>query len=309
MSSQYEGLAVFPTSFAIPDDSDARDAASVGVGLEALGDRTAYLKDRVEFSGIRRIRTVASVVSAQALEDLTAGDVVQITNLGLYRFQDTELNTAGDPTIDTPDGPWQFAVTAGGYLVNVNVLNMFRKDQAQCLAVTTAAGKLQYPDIVPMRTVVDDSVSSGTDANLPPDPPGTPLYQSLSVVDTWVTAMSRVVGPLVAGDLVRVTFSCPLIIACASMASARMRVQITYGGDTYSIGGAATYVAKLSTHETPGCTAEHFPVCLTGQHEMQANAATATVVVQLLSHQDQETYASVVTIPNCLHLNVRAIRP
>lgn len=34
---------LFPANYDIPDDGDDEDAASVDVGLEALGDRTAYL--------------------------------------------------------------------------------------------------------------------------------------------------------------------------------------------------------------------------------------------------------------------------
>ena len=38
--------ALFPPLFQIPSDGDQRDATSVDVAIEALGDRTAYLKDR-----------------------------------------------------------------------------------------------------------------------------------------------------------------------------------------------------------------------------------------------------------------------
>ncbi len=48
MSSQYAGDDLFPTDYAIPDDSDPRDAASVNVAFEALGDRTIYLHARVD---------------------------------------------------------------------------------------------------------------------------------------------------------------------------------------------------------------------------------------------------------------------
>lgn len=48
MSSQYAGDDLFPTDYAIPDDSDPRDAASVNVAFEALGDRTKYLYNRVD---------------------------------------------------------------------------------------------------------------------------------------------------------------------------------------------------------------------------------------------------------------------
>jgi len=48
MSSQYAGDDLFPTDYAIPADSDSRDATSVNVALEALGDRTKYLHNRTD---------------------------------------------------------------------------------------------------------------------------------------------------------------------------------------------------------------------------------------------------------------------
>lgn len=45
MGSQYAGNGtLFPTDFTIPDDGDPEIAASINVALEALGDRTAYLR-------------------------------------------------------------------------------------------------------------------------------------------------------------------------------------------------------------------------------------------------------------------------
>ena len=45
MSSQFAGdPASFPTDFTIPDDSVPPTAAAFNVALEALGDRTAYLR-------------------------------------------------------------------------------------------------------------------------------------------------------------------------------------------------------------------------------------------------------------------------
>jgi hypothetical protein len=48
MSSQYAGDPnAFPIDFTIPDDADPPTAAAVNVGLEALGDRTAWLRERL----------------------------------------------------------------------------------------------------------------------------------------------------------------------------------------------------------------------------------------------------------------------
>jgi hypothetical protein len=51
MPSPYFGANVFPASYNIPSDGDDRDAASVNVGLEALGDRTQWLLQHALQSG------------------------------------------------------------------------------------------------------------------------------------------------------------------------------------------------------------------------------------------------------------------
>lgn len=55
MATTYSGIDNYPTSFEEPDDNDQRDAASFGVGLEALADRTTYLRRR----GIVAVETLA----------------------------------------------------------------------------------------------------------------------------------------------------------------------------------------------------------------------------------------------------------
>lgn len=47
MGSQYAGNPVFPVDYTIPDDGDPRTAAAVNVALEALGDRTKFLRDKL----------------------------------------------------------------------------------------------------------------------------------------------------------------------------------------------------------------------------------------------------------------------
>jgi hypothetical protein len=48
MSSIYNGTNSYPTGMTIPDDGDPRNAASANVALEALADRTTYLKTRLD---------------------------------------------------------------------------------------------------------------------------------------------------------------------------------------------------------------------------------------------------------------------
>lgn len=56
MPTPYSGADAFPASYNIPSDGDTRNVASVNVALEALGDRTAYLHNRL---GAHFMRTVA----------------------------------------------------------------------------------------------------------------------------------------------------------------------------------------------------------------------------------------------------------
>lgn len=76
MSSTYAGNpASYPTNITRPSDGDARDAASVTVGLDALADRTANLDvDRTDHE--------TRIVLAQPEYVTTAGVVASIAYLG-----------------------------------------------------------------------------------------------------------------------------------------------------------------------------------------------------------------------------------
>ncbi len=50
MSTTYGGTNTYPALITLPSDGDTRDAASVNTGLEALADRTEYL--RAQFPGL-----------------------------------------------------------------------------------------------------------------------------------------------------------------------------------------------------------------------------------------------------------------
>lgn len=70
MGHQYLGNpAAFPASYQIPDDGDAKNAASMNVGLEALGDRTAWLKANLPYlQAITVLATGNIVVPPQATQ-------------------------------------------------------------------------------------------------------------------------------------------------------------------------------------------------------------------------------------------------
>jgi hypothetical protein len=89
----------YPASFEAPDDGDDRDAASHLVGLEALADRTEYLKDRV-VDGTQPINTSALTVAGDATigDDLTVtGDLSVVGNvLGGLDITGGNLTVDGD---------------------------------------------------------------------------------------------------------------------------------------------------------------------------------------------------------------------
>ena len=81
MGSQYAGNpASFPVDFTIPDDGDPRNAASVNVAFEALGDRTAWLSTHREVYSVGDSIETGTSVGAGMLEPLDGSQIV-IDNL------------------------------------------------------------------------------------------------------------------------------------------------------------------------------------------------------------------------------------
>lgn len=66
MGHQYSGTPVYPSSFQIPDDGDAKNAASVDVALEALGDRTQYLKTQKLSVGTPTVYITSQTITVPA---------------------------------------------------------------------------------------------------------------------------------------------------------------------------------------------------------------------------------------------------
>lgn len=66
MPTPYSGIDNFPASYNIPADTDNADATSVNTGLEALGDRTTWLKNR---SGEMWLRTL----NYTTVDDVSSG--------------------------------------------------------------------------------------------------------------------------------------------------------------------------------------------------------------------------------------------
>ncbi|KYG11402.1 hypothetical protein BE21_57470 [Sorangium cellulosum] len=79
--STITGDNVFPADFEGPDDGDDRDAAGTLIGMEALADRTVYLKNRLEGNGAVTISDLTVTGNADFQADvnvdgeLTASEV------------------------------------------------------------------------------------------------------------------------------------------------------------------------------------------------------------------------------------------
>ncbi len=100
MGTQYEGdPTAFPADFTIPDDGDDRDATSVDVALEALGDRTMHLYKR----GHSQLANYAAV---RAITGQVVGDIVTVPGAGGDYIFTTSAGT-------TEDLPFKIKPTAG----------------------------------------------------------------------------------------------------------------------------------------------------------------------------------------------------
>ena len=95
MPSPYSGADNFPASYNIPSDGDPRDAASVNVALEALGDRTTYLNNR---KGVDFLRTL----DYASTDDTAFPPTVQWTSNGLGTFTLVTGLTVVSATVPSP---------------------------------------------------------------------------------------------------------------------------------------------------------------------------------------------------------------
>ena len=94
----------FGASYAIPSDGDARNAASVDVALEALGDRTALLNKNAS-GGYGLVYESAATLTGASLATvwgslLTTSSYVQIPN-ALWSISDINYNDVVDWSLDS----------------------------------------------------------------------------------------------------------------------------------------------------------------------------------------------------------------
>lgn len=106
MGEQYAGDEDnFPEDYTIPDDSDPPTAAAMNPGFEALGDRTAWLKKRVD--------ALVPLANLAALTAITTPDndmLRLVERYGWYSFDASATDTAHSPWIlaanDATPGRW-----------------------------------------------------------------------------------------------------------------------------------------------------------------------------------------------------------
>jgi hypothetical protein len=120
--------STFPTQTA-PSPGESRTAASVATPLQNAADRTAYLKDRLDYvdptrEGARRLRRFVSVAALKAVTDLPDKGVALIDGVALYEYDAASTATELSPAVITPTsvgvgaGRW-IAVSFGNGALNV----------------------------------------------------------------------------------------------------------------------------------------------------------------------------------------------
>lgn len=91
----------------LPSDLvDYVTAASLSESVQPLTNRSAYLRNILETTGIRRVQTLADVAALRAVE-ATEGDVAKVDNLGLFVF----VPGAAPPMQPTDFTPWWVRTT------------------------------------------------------------------------------------------------------------------------------------------------------------------------------------------------------
>lgn len=96
----------FPTQTS-PQAGEVRTAASVETPFQNAADRTAYLRDRLDFidptkEGVRRIRRIASVAELQEVTDRPDGTVVKVDGGEQYQFLAANIEAERLPFVVKP---------------------------------------------------------------------------------------------------------------------------------------------------------------------------------------------------------------
>lgn len=120
MPQNITDVSTFTDPVVAPADGDARNAASVLVGMQALANRGLWNKTQFEFrmaEGIQHIQAVASVALLKAVTGMAHEDVMMVFISGVptgpYVYQIAAVTTADDLFVIMPDtgvGRWTLAL-------------------------------------------------------------------------------------------------------------------------------------------------------------------------------------------------------
>lgn len=81
----------------VPNGGDARNAASIRPGFQALTNRTAYAKNLLD-TGVKRVRTFASLSAMRGAAAPSSGEHGVVPDYGLYQY--ISSSTQADDTIN-----------------------------------------------------------------------------------------------------------------------------------------------------------------------------------------------------------------
>lgn len=100
MPKNLTDAAVFTSPVAVPLDGEPRTASSVETPFQSLANRTYFLQQLAEVTGIAKIKTVADLTALAALDDtgMSVGELRLVPGYGVYRLT---AAGAGD------DLPWR----------------------------------------------------------------------------------------------------------------------------------------------------------------------------------------------------------
>lgn len=147
MGSQYAGAPVYPSDFTIPDDGDPQNASTMNVALEAIGDRTAYMKVRTD-----RIEPLPNIATLAAIPAPADGLIRFVEATGLYMFDSASALPATATLVvaadDATPGRWLWA---GYYHVGRARGLAYLNADAQLVVPATGAG---WPAFTASRTRV-----------------------------------------------------------------------------------------------------------------------------------------------------------
>jgi hypothetical protein len=121
MPSALTETSTFDSQVLVIDDGDDLEKANLAPPHQALANRTKYLKDRIEGTGVKRLQYIATTAALKTNASHDDGDVAVVNSVGLYRFSNGIVIDDGLRKIAATAGTagtW-FLVAAGGAAYNV----------------------------------------------------------------------------------------------------------------------------------------------------------------------------------------------